>query len=550
MSDSTPTEILRDFFDAHVETHPEEATTLGVREHDARLRDPSPTAMHAELARLRATLRDCESATNGSSPTQVQTLTMDERLDLDAVVRYASFRARTIEADGDSSNMELCALPNSALQHLLLHARTEKHWLDLEARARLVPSYLEVHTANLRRGIKEGRAADRAIVQAFVDRVLPGAADSIAMLGESAKERGAPTEIAQKIDDAVRIAAQAYRALVRFAEDELLPAGRDTVRLGEREVAFRLKSTMGIDKSMSTLITLANEEVKRARSVLEREFETTDEDTLREKVKSLFTGRYATVPELVAMYQKHCDDATTLVRERKLVPVPQPLALELAPLPQGVIDGGAMTNWPAPLLDPEGRGHVLYAPDIHQHPTVSMKQLAIHEGIPGHYLQSVAWQRQPNVPRHRAVRWLGVADPIAMASGYFGTMVSVEGWAVYMEQLLFENGFFDPGRETQFFAVCDAIRAVRVLTDLELHATDITTEQAEERVASATLLARDYGEYSVLRSKRIPLQSMTYLVGERETMDLRAAALKKGESLLSFHGRILSAGPVPLSRLH
>jgi uncharacterized protein (DUF885 family) len=544
---AAPTDILRDFFDAHVETHPEEATTLGVRDHDARLRDPSPTAMRAELARLRATLRDCEEAINGA-PSQVQTLTMDERLDLDAVVRYASFRARTIEADADSSNMELCALPNSALQHLLLHARTEKHWLDLEARARAVPSYLDAHMSNLRRGNKEGRSADRAIVQAFVDRVLPGAAESIAKLGEAAKERGAPIEIAQKIDQAVRVAANAYRAFVRFAEDELLPAGRDTVRLGEREVALRLKTTMGIDKPMSALIALATEDVKRARSVLEEEFATRDESTLREKVKSLFEGRAATVPEMVAMYRKHCDDATTLVRERKLVPVPHPLALELAPLPQGVIDGGAITNWPAPLLDPEGRGHALYAPDVHQHPTVAMKQLAIHEGIPGHYLQSVAWQRQP-IPRHRAVRWLGVADPIAMAGGYFGTMVSVEGWAVYMEQLLFENDFFDPGRETQFFAVCDAIRAVRVLTDLELHATDITTEQAEELVASSTLLARDYGEYSVLRSKRIPLQSMTYLVGQRETMDLRALALAKGESLLTFHGRILSAGPVPLSRL-
>jgi len=42
---------------------------------------------------------------------------------------------------------------------------------------------------------------------------------------------------------------------------------------------------------------------------------------------------------------------------------------------------------------------------------------------------------------------------------------------------------------------------------------------------------------------------MTYLIGQLETMDLRDAALGRGESLFDFHGRVLAAGPVPLSRL-
>jgi uncharacterized protein (DUF885 family) len=152
------------------------------------------------------------------------------------------------------------------------------------------------------------------------------------------------------------------------------------------------------------------------------------------------------------------------------------------------------------------------------------------------------WQR---LREPHAVRFLGVADDVAFSCGYFGTMISVEGWAVHMEQLMREEGFYDPGPERLFFAVCDAIRAVRVLLDLELHAGDHDEGDLVHLVASATLLPEDWARAQVIRAKRLPLQGLTYLIGASEI----AALCPQGASeRFAFYESLLTLGPVPLSR--
>ena len=167
------------------------------------------------------------------------------------------------------------------------------------------------------------------------------------------------------------------------------------------------------------------------------------------------------------------------------------------------------------------------------------KNLAVHEGVPGHYLQSASWQRGAPSP----VRFLGVTDDVAMSRSYFGTMLSVEGWAVHMEQLLLAEGFYDAGPERIFFAFCDAVRAMRVLLDLGLHARGMDEQDAVRVVTSATLMPEAWARSQVLRSKRI-----TYLVGSTEIASLRAGAGRELDAL-SFHRALLELGPVPPSRL-
>src|SRR5256885_12245562 len=113
---------------------------------------------------------------------------------------------------------------------------------------------------------------------------------------------------------------------------------------------------------------------------------------------------------------------TRFVAERKLVALPGRLDFAFEPLPPGIADGTAITNWPAPLLDPQGRGHCLYGDDVTSHVEVATKNLAVHEAIPGHYLQSAIWQRTFAGRPRSIVRFSGVCDDVAFARGYFGTM--------------------------------------------------------------------------------------------------------------------------------
>lgn len=541
---------LRDaFFEAHVRAHPEDASTLGLREHASRLSDPSAEAAQTELAELRATLEQAAAVDTAQ-------LEHDVRLDLDAVVRTAKYHAAWLEKDADASNLELSVLPNGAVQHALLHVEDAEHAEAVAMRTEAVPAFLARHAENLRRGVREGRAPDRALVAAFVERVLPGAARSMGSVASGVTSRAAhagmdlPAPLIDRLGRAGAAAKDAYVAFGRLVAEEIAPAARSDVKLGEAEVSFRLRETMGLESSIDELITLASKALERAHASLVEHVRDAGhahvrvaEDT-RDALLAVLGRKPATVDEAVALYERHLDAATSFVQERALVPVPESLALTLEPLPAGIGDGITLTNWPAPLLDARGKGHALYAPDANEHPIVQTKNLAVHEGIPGHYLQSAYWQRGTPSP----VRFLGVTDDVAMSRGYFGTMLSVEGWAVHMEQLLLAEGFYDDGPERIFFAFCDAIRAMRVLLDLGLHARGMEEAEAVRLVMRATLMPEGWARGQVLRAKRIPLQSLTYLVGSTEIAALRSGAARDLDAL-SFHRALLEFGPVPPSRL-
>ena len=67
-------------------------------------------------------------------------------------------------------------------------------------------------------------------------------------------------------------------------------------------------------------------------------------------------------------------------------------------------------------------------------------------------------------------------------------------------------------------------------------------------VTRATLMPEGWARSQILRSKRMPLQSLTYLVGSTEIASLRAGAARDLDAP-SFHRALLEFGPVPPSRL-
>lgn len=549
-------ELTEAFLQAHVRSHPEDGSALGLREHAGRLSDPSFEAARGELARLRVTLEQAAAIEARAARGGVGALDDDARLDLDAVLRAARHHARWYERDADASNLELAVLPSGAVQHALLHVEDAEHVEAVALRAGAVPAFLAAHGENLRRGAREGRAPDRAVVEAFVGRVLPGAAASMGSLAAAAAARTAHAGVTVSASDRERLgrvgaaARDAYLAFARLVADEIAPAARTGVTLGEEDVAFRLRDTMGLESSVDELLVLARGALERAHEALVEHARATGHrhvktaEAAREALLGVLAPKPATLEDAVALYERHLAAATRFVREREIVQVPESLALALAPMPAGMGDGIALTNWPAPRLDARGKGHALYAVDPSAHPVVQAKNLAVHEGIPGHYLQSASWQRGA-AP---AVRFLGVIDDVAMSRSYFGAMLSVEGWAVHMEQTMLAEGFYDVGPERLFFAFCDAIRAMRVMLDLGLHARGMTDDEAVRMVTSATLMPEGWARSQIVRSKRVPLQSLTYLVGSTEIAALRSGAARAVDTS-RFHRALLSFGPVPPSRL-
>jgi len=87
--------------------------------------------------------------------------------------------------------------------------------------------------------------------------------------------------------------------------------------------------------------------------------------------------------------------------------------------------------------------------------------LCIHEGVPGHYVQQVYAQKSPS-----------------LIKSIFGSTAMVEGWAVYSEQLMLENGYNDePEMKLMWYkwhlrSICNTI------LDYSVHTREMTKDQA------------------------------------------------------------------------
>jgi uncharacterized protein (DUF885 family) len=164
--------------------------------------------------------------------------------------------------------------------------------------------------------------------------------------------------------------------------------------------------------------------------------------------------------------------------------------------------------------------------------TARMRSLAYHEAVPGHHFQIAIQQELKELPRFRARRIFG------------GISAHSEGWALYVERLAVEQGWYEGDVAGRLGALSSELfRAKRLVVDTGLHAKRWTRQQAI-----------DYG-ISVSEVERYvvnPGQACSYMIGMLRIVELREkakAALGKKFTLPAFHDVVLRTGTVPLDVL-
>jgi uncharacterized protein (DUF885 family) len=130
----------------------------------------------------------------------------------------------------------------------------------------------------------------------------------------------------------------------------------------------------------------------------------------------------------------------------------------------------------------------------------------------------------------------------------------IEGWALYSEQMMYEQGLYGEEDPAQWLGVLGGIRfrAARIVADVSLHTGKMTYDECVkwmwEVLESKTDSDRKYIETEVRRYTLSPTYQMSYLMGKLEIMKIREAMMaKQGAdfSLREFHDKLLAEGCIP-----
>ena len=139
-----------------------------------------------------------------------------------------------------------------------------------------------------------------------------------------------------------------------------------------------------------------------------------------------------------------------------------------------------------------------------------IRDLTVHEAMPGHFLQ-LARSNEFRAPT--LVRAIFQSGPF------------IEGWAVYCEQVMAEQGYGGPEVKMQQLkmrlrAICNAI------LDQSIHAGNMSEKEAMDLMTKEGYQQEGEAVAKWKRARLTSAQLSTYFVGATEHLDLRAAEQK------------------------
>jgi uncharacterized protein (DUF885 family) len=352
--------------------------------------------------------------------------------------------------------------------------------------------------------------------------------------------------------------AKALEDYKKWLEKDLLPRSDGDFRLGADKFRKKLRFALSSDLSMEEIMKRAQADLQQTQAAIyetalplyQKYFPNADEKTLNDKKKVTAAVLDKLAEErpddntIVGYCQKVLAEATDFVRTHNLVSVPDK-PIDVIVMPEFKRGVAIAYCDPVGPLEKNGKTFFAVAPTpnnwakprkesfFREYNNYMIRDLTVHEAMPGHYLQ-LAHANEFKAPTLiRAVFW----------SGTF-----VEGWAVYTEQVMAEAGYGGPEVKMQQLkmrlrAICNAI------LDQSIHAGKMTEREALDLMTKEGYQQEGEAVAKWKRARLTSSQLSTYFVGASEHLDLREKAkAKAGASfdLKKYNDQVISYGSPPV----
>lgn len=528
---SKAAELAAAFLQETFEDSPVLASQLGVDGYDDRLDDLSESAIDTRSRRVQHWLGEFESLSDSDHDSE------QERVDKELILSV--LRGRAILDDWVMWRRQPEIYLNPGLSGVFtLFLNRLKPEADLARaaieRLRGVPRLLEDGRRNIKPELAPAIYVDRAIRQARA-----GARYAREFVADEVSE----PDLKAYVADWGALAADAMENYADFLQ-ELLPKAHGQWAIGEDRYSRLLHEKELLSYDARSLRERGQQEYDRLATELTRCAHTISGTDDWAAVLQQLNRDHPPTPEAMRQtYAEWTERARQFLREHELVDFPagEQCAVEPSPLYQRPILAVASYSQPPPF-SPSVKGHffVPFPPDgasdqeiqqrLENNSFASIPTTAVHEAYPGHHWHLVTAKSNPSRIRRT-----------------FRTPYLTEGWGLYAEQMMREQGFFtDPRQEmAQFEAML--FRAARIVVDTGLHIGDLSFDEAVEFMHTRANLPQPTARAEVARYCAWPTQASAYLTGCLEILRIRERFQASGRPLRDFHNALGRSGSLPIA---
>ncbi len=524
--------LVDTFLKEEYEDSPTQASSLGLTEYDERLDDLSAAAFRRRIESDDAWLARFRGVDEAP-------LTPGERIDRELLVSV--LRGRQLVQPLEMWRRQPATYLNPGLQgvfSLFLHRLRPEKELAEAARARLGQV-----SKNITDGIANIDIARTPRV--YLERAIGQAKAAAKYARELVPAEVKDPASKQRLAEAGAGAAKAFDEYAAFLESRRVDA-KGSYAVGEALYSALLREKESLPFGARELREKGREQWDLLSTEANRIAKEIDGGTWQETCDRLNKIHASTPEGMRAEYEEWTERARSFLRDTALVTLPQGERCTVEPSPpfQRPILAVASYNRPPAFKDTlHGHFFVPYPPDgtppeevqkrLEGNCSAGIPTTAVHEAYPGHHWHLVMAKSNPSAVRR-----------------IFGTPYFNEGWALYAERVMREQGFFTDPKHLLYQYEATIFRAARIVVDTSLHMSEMTFDEAVKHMVEKGNLTEPNARAEVGRYCSWPTQASSYLTGMLQIVDIRTRWLaRRGASdrpaLRAFHDAITSAGMLP-----
>ncbi|HET9800106.1 MAG TPA: DUF885 domain-containing protein, partial [Chthoniobacterales bacterium] len=434
--------IAKDYCENYLASRPEFSTELGDHRFDSALTDysaESRTRLLANAKQVREALKQFDDYKQLTGPNQVDVRILRDNID------YEIFRLEELR---DAEWNPLVYNQSLANSLYVLVARdfdsAQNRIPNLRHRLEGIPNVIKQAEANLQHPPKIYTETAIEQIQGAINLVRNGL-DPLLSQAPQMKKDLAP------IQEKTAKALEDYK---KWLQDDLLKRSDGDFRIGADKFRKKLRFALASDLSMEEIKKRAEADLAQNQEAIyqtalpfyKKYFPKADEKTLADKkqvtaaVLKKLAEQHPDDNTIVGYAQKVVGEATDFVKSKNIVAVPTtPLDVIVMPeFKRGQSIAYCDSSGP---LEKNGKTFFAVAPTpndwqkprkdsfFREYNNYMVRDLTVHEAMPGHYLQ-LCHSNEFKAP--------------TLVRAIFQSGLFIEGWAVYTEQVMAEQGYGGP----------------------------------------------------------------------------------------------------------